>query len=77
MAKIKKAESKQENPAAGQGFKVGDKAYQYVIAKFQIPGIGERTALEAATDDTQYDELGGKTINEYLVQVGSGVISEA
>lgn len=66
-----------EAPKAGQKFKVDDRDFVYVIAKFNVPGIGERTSLEASTDDTLYPELGDKTINEFLVAVGAGVIEEA
>lgn len=82
MAKVKKAENAQteetqELPVAGQKFTVGGKAFKYVVAKFHVSGLGDRTALEASSDDTQYEELGGKTINEYLVEIGAAVISEA
>jgi hypothetical protein len=66
-----------EAPKAGRKFKVGDKEFVYILPKFRIPGIGERTSLEAATDDTKYEELGGQTINEFLVSVKAGVIEEA
>jgi hypothetical protein len=86
MAKAKKAPkpaadvaeaAQAEAPKAGQKFTVDEKDYVYAIAKFNVPGIGERTSLEASTDDTQYEELGGKTINEFLVSVKAGVIEEA
>jgi hypothetical protein len=81
MAKSKKndaAEAAQElNPKPGQTFVAGKKQYKYVLPKFNIPGIGLRTALEASTDETKYDELGGMTINEYLINVGSSVVTEA
>jgi hypothetical protein len=64
-------------PAAGHSFKLGKKSYQYVYPQLELPKIGVRTALEAASDDTQYEELGGKTINEYLVEIGSGAVTEA
>lgn len=66
-----------EAPKAGQKFKVEDKEFVYILPKFIVPGIGERTSLEAATDDTKYEQLGGKTINEYLVSEKAGVIEEA
>lgn len=66
-----------EKPKAGQSFKVGEKSFKFSLAKFIIPGLGERTSLEASTDDTKYDELGEHTICEYLVSIGSGVIEEA
>jgi hypothetical protein len=66
-----------EAPKAGQKFSVVDKEFVYILPKFRIPGIGERTSLEAATDDTKYEELDGKTINEFLVSVKAGVIEEA
>jgi hypothetical protein len=81
MAKAKKidaAEAAQEiDPKAGHTFKLDKKQYRYVLPKFVMPGIGVRTALEACTDDTKYDELGGKTLNEYLVEVKSSVVEEA
>jgi hypothetical protein len=81
MAKAKKndaAEAAQQiDPKPGHTFKLDKKQFKYVLPKFIIPGIGLRTALEACTDDTQYDELDGKTINEHLVSIGSGVVTEA
>jgi hypothetical protein len=71
------AEAAQDiRPTAGQPFKLGKKEFKYVIPQFIVPGIGKRTSLEACTDDTQYEELGGKTINEYLVENGSGAVAE-
>jgi hypothetical protein len=81
MAKSKKSkldsvEAAQDlSPASGHEFKVGDKKFKYVIGKFSLP-CGERTALEAATDDTVYEELGNATINEYMVKLGSGCVEE-
>lgn len=79
MAKQKKsatdsAEAAQDvSPVSGHTFKLGGKTYKYVIAKFSLP-CGIRTALEAATDDTVYEELGNKTINEYVL--GSSAVEE-
>jgi hypothetical protein len=64
-------------PAAGHSFKLGKQSYQYVYPQIELPKIGIRTALEAASDDTQYEELGGKTINEFLVAIGSGAVAES
>lgn len=81
MAKAKKnnaAEAAQEiEPKAGHTFKLDKKQYKYVLPKFNVSGIGIITALEACTDDTKYEELGGKTLNEYLVEVKSSVVAEA
>lgn len=81
MAKAKKidaAKAAQEiDPKAGHTFKLDKKQYKYVLPKFILPGIGERTALEACSDDTKYNELGGKTTNEFLVEVKSSVVAEA
>lgn len=66
-----------EAPKAGQKFKVDGKEFKFGIAKFIVPGIGELTALEAASNDEKHEALGGKTIFEYLVSIGSGVIEEA
>jgi hypothetical protein len=81
MAKAKTndaAEAAQQiDPKAGHTFKLGKVQYKYVLPKFIIPGVGLRTALEACSDDTKYPELGGQTINEYLVEVKSGCIAES
>jgi hypothetical protein len=63
-------------PASGHSFKLEKKSFQYILPQFIIPGIGKRTALEACSDDTVYTELGGKTINEFLVSIGSGAVKE-
>jgi hypothetical protein len=63
-------------PVGGHSFKLDKKSYRYIMPQFIIPGVGKRTALEACSDDTIYAELGGKTINQHLVEIGSGAIAE-
>lgn len=80
MAKANKPKAdaaQYEAPKAGHHFEVGGSKYQYSLAKFIVPGLGIITALEAATDDTKYNELGGITINEYMVSIKAGAIEEA
>ena len=57
-------------------FKVDGKAYTYAMPKINLPGVGIRTALECILDKESYAELGGKTINEFLVSIGSGAVKE-
>lgn len=59
-----------------KGFKVDGKSYLYKVAKFSIPGVGERTAKEALDDKEKYESLGGLTINEYLVCINSQIVEE-
>jgi hypothetical protein len=57
-------------------FKIGSKTFTYAIPRLNIPGIGVRTALEAILDEQKHDELGGLSINEFLVSIGSGAVKE-
>lgn len=66
-----------QKPLSGHTFSVGEKSYQINVPVLNIPGIGVRTAQEVAVDDQEYDELGGKTIGAFLVEIGSGLISES
>lgn len=84
MAKIQKskvfdaAEAAQEiKPViAPDQFKIDGKTYTYAMPKINISGIGIRTALECILDKEVYAELGGMTINAYLVSIGSGAVKE-
>lgn len=57
-------------------FKIGSKTFSYCVPRINIPGVGIRTALEAILDKELYPELDGKTINEFLVSIGSGAVKE-
>jgi hypothetical protein len=57
-------------------FKVGDNKYQFVYPLIDIPGIGIRTSLECVTDEEAHEALGGLTIVEHLVKIGSGAVAE-
>jgi len=57
-------------------FKVGGKSYTYAMPRINVPGVGIRTALEAILDAEEHEALGGKTVNEFLVSIGSGAVKE-
>ncbi len=57
-------------------FSVGKTKYRFKAPKFQIPGVGTRTAYEALLDKVPYEALEGKTICEYLVSVKSQIVEE-
>lgn len=66
-----------QKPLSGHTFLVGKKTFSVNVPTLNIPGIGVRTSQEIAVDDQEYAELGDKTIGAYLVEIGSGVISES
>ncbi len=57
-------------------FTVSGKTFAYVMPRINIPGIGIRTALEAILDKEKHEALGGMTVNEFLVSIGSGAVKE-
>ncbi len=56
-------------------FKVGKETFKFTLARFIIPKLGERTALEVLADNKKYEELKGDDIKTWLVKNQCGVIA--
>jgi hypothetical protein len=75
------AAQEEEPKVPGESFTVGRKKFKFAHAKFIVPAIGPVTALEALASKAEYKELADangkpRTIQQYLVDIGSGLVEE-